>query len=55
MSPDEVLPEEQTPPAEEPTLIEAPDSGAAEPELEELVKAAQQAQENWDKFVRAQA
>jgi molecular chaperone GrpE len=55
MSPDEVLPEEQTPPAEEPTLIEAPDRGAAEPEPEELVKAAQQAQENWDKFVRAQA
>jgi len=55
MSPDDVLPEDATtnPEAEEnaePTLIESP-----EQLTEQLAKANQLAEENWEKFVRTQA
>jgi len=57
MSPDEVLPEEQNPATDESTLIESAGDSESEaaPRAEKLAKASQQAQENWDKFVRAQA
>lgn len=55
MSPDDVLPEESTPDAEdadnaEPVLIESP-----EQLTEQLAKANREAEENWEKFVRTQA
>ena len=57
MSSDEVLPEELNPPTDEPTLIESAENSESQsvPSAEELAKVTQQAQENWDKFVRTQA